>query len=106
MAGKKGMRWKNRTLDPDSLQELRNRIQAGEILNKLKEFILGGQEMQPHQVTAAVALLRKVMPDLSASDVTARVEHVHTNEADIFSRLVPESPGRDADSPPQSTTTH
>ena len=47
--------------------EHRAKIANSQVLKRLVEFSEGkeGVEMQPHQVTAALGLLRKVMPDLT-----------------------------------------
>lgn len=52
-------------------EEHRSKIRSSVILSKLEGFVLGkeGCEMPPHAVTAALGLLRKVLPDL------ASVEH-------------------------------
>jgi hypothetical protein len=46
--------------------ECRVKIQNSNILNALMEHVLGLREMLPTQVTAAIALLKKVLPDLQA----------------------------------------
>lgn len=50
--------------------EHRAKIKSSQILNALQEHVLGKRAMQQTQVTAAVALLRKVMPDLSQTTMT------------------------------------
>ena len=64
MAGKPGMHRK--TLHPLRAEELRQKIQAGLILKQLEKHILAGEEMSSTQVTAAIGLLRKCVPDLTA----------------------------------------
>ena len=46
----------------------RVKIQNSNILNALIEHACGERKMDPSQVTAGLGLLRKVMPDLSASE--------------------------------------
>jgi hypothetical protein len=46
--------------------EHRVKIQNSNILNALMEHVEGKREMSPTQVTAGVALLKKVLPDLQA----------------------------------------
>jgi hypothetical protein len=53
--------------------EHRVKIQNSNILNALIEHVQGEREMSATQVSAGVALLRKVMPDLSSTE--ASVEH-------------------------------
>jgi hypothetical protein len=55
--------------------EHRVKIQNSNILNALIEHVQGQREMSATQVSAGVALLRKVMPDLSAADNTTEVVH-------------------------------
>ena len=56
-------------------EEHRAKIQNSNILNALIEHIEGAREMSSTQVTAGIALLRKVLPDLSSSDNTTDVTH-------------------------------
>lgn len=46
------------------------KIQTSQILNRLNGFVLNQTKMAPHQVTAALGLLKKVLPDLSATHGT------------------------------------
>ena len=55
----------------------RVKIQNSNILNALIEHVEGKREMGSTQVTAAVALLRKVMPDLSSTTLDANVSLSH-----------------------------
>lgn len=54
----------------------RVKIQNSNILNALIEHVEGRRDMSATQVTAGVALLKKVMPDLTAND--------HTNGGGAF----------------------
>lgn len=54
--------------------EHRVKIQNSNILNALIEHAQGEREMSATQVSAAVALLKKVMPDLSAVEMDASVD--------------------------------
>lgn len=45
---------------------VRQRIQTSQIVNRLTGHVLGTVEMQQSQVTAALGLLKKSIPDLSA----------------------------------------
>ena len=49
--------------------EHRVKIQNSNVLNALIEHATGARDMSASQVTAGVALLRKVMPDLQAVTV-------------------------------------
>lgn len=92
MAGKKGMTWGVRGIvSPTNLQQLRNLIDAKMLISELKNHISGQRKMDGSQVTAAVALLRKVMPDLSATELSGDPERpILIAEESIVGRLLPE----------------
>lgn len=46
--------------------ETRAKIQASQLINRLEAHVLGEVDMKPTQVTAALGLLKKSVPDLSA----------------------------------------
>ena len=75
VAGKKGMHDKWR-FNGRAAETFRDRIDSSRILNCLAKHITGESEMSATQVTAAIALLRKTMPDLAASEVTVHKESV------------------------------
>jgi hypothetical protein len=56
----------------------RVKIQNSNILNALVEHVEGKREMSSTQVSAGIALLKKVMPDLSSVDVNASLSGVLT----------------------------
>jgi hypothetical protein len=58
----------------------RVKIQNSNILNALIEHVTGKREMSATQVTAGVALLKKVLPDMIASQVD------HTNSDGSLSK--------------------
>ena len=51
----------------------RTKIQNSKILSRLISHVEGTADMSQTQVTAGVALLRKIMPDLSSIDMTANI---------------------------------
>lgn len=57
--------------------EHRVKIQNSNILNALIEHATGQREMSSTQVTAGIALLKKVMPDLSSVTMDASVSLSH-----------------------------
>ena len=63
MSGRIGAKWSS----PTHAEAVRARIQTGLITDRLEKHILGKVKMQATQVTAALGLLRKVVPDLSAT---------------------------------------
>jgi hypothetical protein len=73
MAGKKGMRM-TRQLDPDAAERIRQRVLSSGIANALIAHAKGEKELSNSQVTAGIALLRKVVPDLSAVEHSGAVE--------------------------------
>ena len=56
-------------------EEHRAKIANSQILKRLIDHVEGKIEMTPTQITAGLGLLRKCMPDLSASELNATVEH-------------------------------
>jgi len=53
------------------------------LLNRLTNFVTGRIEMSPHQVTAALGLLKKTVPDLQAIEHSGTIiEEVHTVSAE------------------------
>lgn len=50
-------------------EKVRARIKTSMILNALSDHVLKGREMNKTQVTAAIALLKKTLPDLSNVDM-------------------------------------
>lgn len=62
---------------------VRDRIRTAMLLNRLTNFVLGRIEMAPHQVTAALGLLKKTVPDLQAIEHSGTIiEEVHTVSAE------------------------
>ena len=61
-------------LNPEHDDRTRAKIQTSQIVNRLKRFINGEVEMSAAQVTAALGLLKKVLPDLTAVDATVNGE--------------------------------
>ena len=53
---------------------VRRRLRTSMIANRLTDHILGTVEMTSTQVTAALGLLRKTMPDLSAISHSGSIE--------------------------------
>jgi len=68
MAGKQGMHKK--LLNPAAVQVIREKIESEKLINKLTNHVLAGEEMSKSQVSAALGLLRKSVPDLSSMEIT------------------------------------
>jgi len=50
--------------------EVREKIRASQLVNRLEDHVLGQVEMTSTQVSAALGLLKKCVPDLSATELT------------------------------------
>lgn len=55
-------------------ESIREKIRASQLVNRLESHILDDLELSASQVTAALGLLKKCVPDLKASDDTLHVE--------------------------------
>jgi len=53
----------------------RSMIKSSNVLKKLISHANGDCPLEPSQVTAGIALMRKVLPDLTSSEVTGEVVH-------------------------------
>ncbi len=62
-------------ISPMAAERLRALIQTKSIIQRLVATINGEVEMPAQAVTAALGLLRKVLPDLSQAEIKA--EHIH-----------------------------
>ena len=60
----------HRAWTPD---KVRQRIRTSLIVNRLTDHVLSGTEMARTQITAALGLLRKTLPDLSATELSGEV---------------------------------
>lgn len=54
---------------------VRDKIRASQIVNRLEDHVLGEVDMTASQVTAALGLLRKCVPDLQATEHSGEQEH-------------------------------
>jgi hypothetical protein len=55
--------------------ETRAKIKTSQLINRLSDHVLGKVDMKPTQVTAALGLLKKTIPDLSAAENKTEVVH-------------------------------
>ena len=58
-------------LNPKHDEHTRLKIQTSQIVNRLNSYINGDVQMEASQVTAALGLLKKTLPDLSATTLGA-----------------------------------
>lgn len=72
MSGKVGMHKK--LLNPAAVEVIRGKIQAEKLIKKLENHALADEEMSSSQVTAALGLLKKRVPDLSAVEHSGEIE--------------------------------
>jgi len=54
-------------------ENTRAKIKAGNIIARLEKLVKGEIEMPPHAVTAALGLLRKVLPDVTSVELSGEV---------------------------------
>jgi len=69
-----------RKLRPFHTDEIRAKIQASQLVNRLTDHVFGKIELTPAQVASAKILLGKSVPDLSAVQLSGNGEdgqHVH-----------------------------
>ena len=67
----------HRAWTPD---KVRQRIRTSLIVNRLTDHVLSGTEMAQTQITAALGLLRKTLPDLTAVAHSGSLELRKPNE--------------------------
>lgn len=71
-------------LRPRHQDEIREKIRASQLVNRLEDHVLGDLDLKPTQVTAALGLLKKCVPDMSEN----KTEHdVSGNLLSILSAL-------------------
>lgn len=63
-------------------EQTRAKIQAAQLINRLQGCVFGKVEMTSTQVTAALALLKKVLPDLKQEEVTVDMHMTHEQMLD------------------------
>jgi hypothetical protein len=77
-------------------EEVRRKIQASQLVNRLNSHALGRVKMEATQVRAAEVLLKKSLPDLTNIEFTGKFsgefEHEHTGTVEVatdYSKLTP-----------------
>ena len=60
-------------LNPRHQTMVRDKIRASQLVNRLQDYVDGKIKLDPAQVQAAAVLLRKCIPDLSASEIKGEV---------------------------------
>jgi hypothetical protein len=75
-------------LNPSHSEEIRKKIQASQLINRLTGHVNGEVEMSGTQVTAALGLLKKAVPDLAAITLSGDPEQPLTVQGMIELRAV------------------
>jgi hypothetical protein len=57
--------------------EARAKIQSSQLVNRLQKHVLGASVLDPSQVSAALGLLRKIIPDLAAIEHSGEVKQTY-----------------------------
>lgn len=81
MAGVKGRsgRKKGYRHDPRTIERIRDSINSKLAIDTLHELCREGGQHDSVRATAALGLLKKVLPDLSANDLTSNGETINVN---------------------------
>lgn len=80
-------------------EETRAKIKTSQLINRLQGYVLGKHELEPGQVTAALGLIKKTLPDLTAtelsgdSDKPVAIEHIQRTIVDPKNAGNPDSSG-------------
>jgi hypothetical protein len=61
--------------------EIRAKIQTSQLVNVLEKHVFEGTELKKTQVSAAIALLRKTIPDLQSIEGGLDLHHYKHEEA-------------------------
>lgn len=77
-AGKAGGGEKNKRWTTDRVRE---RIRCAMLINRLEGVVAGRIVMSQSQVTAALGLLKKVLPDLKQVEVSGSIHQTHEHVA-------------------------
>ena len=56
-------------------EDVRNKIRASQLINRLENHVLGEVDMETTQVTAALGLLKKCVPDLTSTTISGDPEN-------------------------------
>lgn len=74
------------TLDKPWDDKVRAKIRTSMLVNRLTDFVKGSVDLAPAQVTAALGLLKKTLPDLSASEITGNLGIRHEDALEQLDR--------------------
>jgi hypothetical protein len=68
-------------LRPHHSDEVRAKIQTSQLVNVLERHVFEGTDLKKTQVSAAIALLRKTIPDLQSIEGGLELHHHKHEEA-------------------------
>lgn len=60
--------------DSDTIERIRSAIQTGQLVKRLTDHINGAVELNKSQVSAALGLLKKTLPDLTSVEHSGEIE--------------------------------
>ena len=69
-------------LNPAHDERTRAKIQTSQIINRLESHVNGTVELTASQVTAALGLLKKTLPDLQATELSGGLTVSHEDALD------------------------
>jgi hypothetical protein len=75
--------------------EIREKIQGSQIINRLSKHVMGDVEMTPSQVNAAKTLLGKVIPDLKAVEHSGNPDNPLNHQHNVVERRIVDPTDRD-----------
>lgn len=58
-------------------ENTRMKIKAGNIIDRLEKLVAGEIDMKPHAVTAALGLLKKIVPDLTSVEHSGEIKKTY-----------------------------
>lgn len=67
--------------------DVRSKIQASQLINRLQNFIEGKISLNAAQVNAALGLLRKSLPDLQATEHSGEIAYSLSGEISALNAL-------------------
>ena len=62
------------------VQKTRDRIKTSMLINRLTDHVFGEVELSPSQVTAALGLIKKTLPDMQATKLEGEI----TNKLEVI----------------------
>lgn len=81
---------KNPYPDPNTIERIRATVKTGQLVKRLTDFVNGQIELAPAQVTAALGLLKKTLPDLTSVEHSGEVEHSYAARLPTASKTMDE----------------